>query len=51
MLAMVLPSHAGDGATEVTWLWCDVDVESCDGVATQGCIAYGKVAQSPSSEH
>jgi hypothetical protein len=29
MLAMVLPSLAGDGTTEVTWLWCDVDVKSC----------------------
>jgi hypothetical protein len=29
MLATMLPSHAGDGAAEVTWLWCDADVESC----------------------
>jgi hypothetical protein len=26
---MSLLSHAGDGATEVTWPWRDVDVESC----------------------
>jgi hypothetical protein len=29
MLAMVLPSHVGNGAAEVTWLWHDIDVESC----------------------
>jgi hypothetical protein len=29
MLAMVLLSHAGDGAAEVTWPWPDVDAESC----------------------
>jgi hypothetical protein len=29
MLAMVLLSHAGDGAVEVIWLQRDVDVESC----------------------
>jgi hypothetical protein len=26
---MSLLSHAGDGAAEVTWLWCDIGVESC----------------------
>jgi hypothetical protein len=25
----MLPSHAGDGAIKVTWLWRDVDAESC----------------------
>jgi hypothetical protein len=29
MQAMVLLSHAGDGATEVTWARRDVDAESC----------------------
>jgi hypothetical protein len=29
MLATMLLSHAGDGATMVTWKWRDVDVESC----------------------
>jgi hypothetical protein len=29
MLAMVLLSHTGDYAIEVTWLWLDVDAESC----------------------
>jgi hypothetical protein len=29
MVVTVLPSHAGEGATEATKLWCDVDVESC----------------------
>jgi hypothetical protein len=29
MLATVLPSHASDGATEATWPWHDVRVESC----------------------
>jgi hypothetical protein len=29
MPATVLPSHAGDGAAEVTWSRRDVDVESC----------------------
>jgi hypothetical protein len=29
MLATMLLSHAGDGAAEATWLWRDVDVESC----------------------
>jgi hypothetical protein len=28
MLAMVLPSHAGDDAVEVTWSRCDVDAKS-----------------------
>jgi hypothetical protein len=26
---MSLPSHAGDDATEATWLWRDVSTESC----------------------
>jgi hypothetical protein len=26
---MPLSSHAGDGAVEATWPWCDVGVESC----------------------
>jgi hypothetical protein len=25
MLATMLPSHAGDGTTEATWPWCNVD--------------------------
>jgi hypothetical protein len=25
----ILPNHAGDGATEATRLWRDVDAESC----------------------
>jgi hypothetical protein len=29
MLATVLPSHASDGAAEVTWPRRDVGVESC----------------------
>jgi hypothetical protein len=29
MLATMLSSYAGDGAAEVTWLWHNVDVESC----------------------
>jgi hypothetical protein len=29
MLVMVLPSHVGDDAVEVTWPSCDVDAESC----------------------
>jgi hypothetical protein len=29
MLATMLPSHVGDGATEATGSWCDVDAESC----------------------
>jgi hypothetical protein len=29
MLASMLLSHAGDGATEVTWSWRDVNAESC----------------------
>jgi hypothetical protein len=29
LLATVLPSHAGDGGVEATWLRCDVDAESC----------------------
>jgi hypothetical protein len=29
MLAMVLPSHAGNGAAGVTLPQCDVDAESC----------------------
>jgi hypothetical protein len=29
MLAMVLPSHAGDGVVEATWPWHDVDIELC----------------------
>jgi hypothetical protein len=28
MLATLLPSHAGDGAVEVTWPRCDVDAKS-----------------------
>jgi hypothetical protein len=28
MLPTVLSGHAGDGAAGVTWLWCDVDIES-----------------------
>jgi hypothetical protein len=28
MLAMVLPSHAGDDAVEATWSQCDVDAKS-----------------------
>jgi hypothetical protein len=28
MLAIMLLIHAGDGAVEVTWPWCNVDVES-----------------------
>jgi hypothetical protein len=27
--AMSLPSHASNGAVEVTWLWRNVDAESC----------------------
>jgi hypothetical protein len=29
MLAIVLVSHAGDGAAETTWSQRDIDVESC----------------------
>jgi hypothetical protein len=29
MLAMALPSPAGDDVAEVTWVRCDVDAESC----------------------
>jgi hypothetical protein len=29
MLSTELSSHAGDDATVVTWLRCDVDVKSC----------------------
>jgi hypothetical protein len=29
MLAIMLLSHAGDGATKATCLRCDIDVESC----------------------
>jgi hypothetical protein len=29
MLAAMLLSHAGNGATGVIWSWRDVDVESC----------------------
>jgi hypothetical protein len=29
MMAMVLPGHAGDSATKVTWLWYNVDAETC----------------------
>jgi hypothetical protein len=29
ILEIVLPSHAGDGATGVTWSRRDVDAESC----------------------
>jgi hypothetical protein len=29
MLATALPSHAGNGAVEVSWTWRDVDGESC----------------------
>jgi hypothetical protein len=29
MLESVQPSHAGDGAIEATWPWCNIDVESC----------------------
>jgi hypothetical protein len=29
MLVTALSSHAGDGAAEVTWPWCDVTAESC----------------------
>jgi hypothetical protein len=29
MLATVLLSHVGDGATEAIWPWHDVDAESC----------------------
>jgi hypothetical protein len=29
MLVTMLPSHAGDDATEVTWSWRDVEDESC----------------------
>jgi hypothetical protein len=29
MLEMVLPSHVGNGAAEVTWLCHDIDAESC----------------------
>jgi hypothetical protein len=25
----MLSSHAGDDVVEVTWLWRDVDIESC----------------------
>jgi hypothetical protein len=25
----MLPSHAGDNTTEVTWPRCDIDAESC----------------------
>jgi hypothetical protein len=25
---MSMSSHAGNGAAEATWLWCDVDAES-----------------------
>jgi hypothetical protein len=27
--AMLMLSHAGDYATEVTWQRCDIDAESC----------------------
>jgi hypothetical protein len=27
--ATVLLNHAGDGAAGLTWLWCNVDAESC----------------------
>jgi hypothetical protein len=27
--ATMLSSHAGDNVAGVTWLWCDVDAESC----------------------
>jgi hypothetical protein len=29
MLTIMLPTNAGDGATEATWLWHDVEAESC----------------------
>jgi hypothetical protein len=29
MLVTMLPSHAGDDATEATWSWRDVEDESC----------------------
>jgi hypothetical protein len=29
MLAIMLPSHAGDGAAEPTWPFYDVGAESC----------------------
>jgi hypothetical protein len=37
MLAMVLPSHAGDGAAEVTWLRRDVDASHTSDDATESC--------------
>jgi hypothetical protein len=37
MLAMVLPSDAGNGATGVTWPQCDVEVESCSRGAVESC--------------
>jgi hypothetical protein len=29
LLATALPSPTGDGVAEATWLWSDVDAESC----------------------
>jgi hypothetical protein len=29
MPAIMLPSHASNGAIRATWPWHDVDVESC----------------------
>jgi hypothetical protein len=29
MPAKMLPSHTGDGTAGATWLWHDVDAESC----------------------
>jgi hypothetical protein len=29
MMVAELPSHVGDDAAKATWLWRDIDAESC----------------------
>jgi hypothetical protein len=37
--AMSLPSHAGDGTTEMTWPWCVVALKSCWQWCCRGVLA------------